>query len=454
MYFPPDFGYIPNWNLSGQNEDKSDSEDDNKKEKFKQTIDNLNIQDPQSKPSNNASMLEIGYKQNIIEELKKYEKFYEEHLIQMKSFIKMSELYLDAYKQLYDFEADETFKNYIKEELEKKISCQDRIELINMCLKDVKDCQNYLKTNISIGEADKILKSITTTYNKRNESFKKNLEILKPIFIYKYLDLCNVKETEYKNKMLENQVTITVIGRRGSGKSSFINAFRNLNSFDNEAAQTDDVECTLLSKFYLFDTYEQDSVASSKQTSKIYLLDFPGVGTENFPSSDYTEMLLSMRSDAYIYLFQYTIDDLDFKILNEIRSKLKNKVPLFLVRNKIDMDFENFVCPLIGKQSLEEIPDMDALVDSHWFKMHHTLINHYEIDMKPMLNLSSNQRIYFISSDMFFKKYFDYEDLIRDLVKNMSEQKSETLFKAFKKKCNQVRGYFSLKLMKELFLDP
>jgi GTPase SAR1 family protein len=451
MFYPHDLGFIPNYDFSDQNEDRRESND--AEDTFKQTIDSINLEDTTSKTSNGSSILEIGYKQNIIENLKKYEKAYENHLIQMKSFIKMSELYLDAAKQIYKFEADETFKNYEISENNKVENCKERIDLIELYLKDVNDCQNLLKTNVTIGTADLILEKIKKSYAKRDMTFNKNLEYIRPIFIYKYLDSCNMNEKEHKNKTLENQVIITVIGKRGAGKSSFINAFRNLNSYDDNAARTDDVECTLLSKFYPLETYDQqDNSATANPTSKIFLLDFPGVGTENFPSRDYTEMLLSMQSDAFIYLFQYTIEDLDLKILSEIQSQLKNKVPLFIVRNKIDMDFENYVCPLIGKQSLEDVSDMDALIDVHWYKMRHTMINHYENEMKSVLKLSSNQRVYFVSSDIFYKRFFDYEDLIKDLLKNLSENKSETLFKAFKKKCNQFKDFFTPKFIKEMRL--
>jgi len=451
--------HLLSFNFSQNHEDASENTDQNEdrpecndaEDSHIQTIDDINLEIAPSNSSNSSSILEIGYKQNIIESLKTYEKAYENHLIQMKSFIKMSELYLDAAKQIYNFEADETFRNYEIAENNKVEKCKECINSIESYLKYVNDCQNYLKTNISIGNADLVLEQIKKSYAKRAEIFNRNLEYIRPIFIYKYLGLCNLNGKEHKNKTLENQVIITVIGRRGAGKSSFINSFRNLNSYDDNAARTDDVECTLVSKFYPLETYDQQvNSATATPASKIFLLDFPGVGTENFPSRDYTEMLLSMQSDAFIYLFQYTIEDLDFKILSEIQSQLRNKVPLFIVRNKIDMDFENYVCPLIGKQSLEDVSDMDALIDVHWYKMRHTMINHYENEMKSVLKLCSNQRVYFVSSDIFYKKYFDYEDLIKDLLKNLSENKSDTLFKAFKKKCNQFKDFFTPKFIKEM----
>jgi len=84
--------------------------------------------------------------------------------------------------------------------------------------------------------------------------------------------------------------------------------------------------------------------------------------------------------------------------------------------------------------------------------MRHTMINHYENEMKSVLKLCSNQRVYFVSSDIFYKKYFDYEDLIKDLLKNLSENKSDTLLKAFKKKCNQFKDFFTSKFIKEMRL--
>ena len=394
-------------------------------------------------PSSSSSFLEIGYKQNIIEELKKYEEFYQNHLIQMNSFIKMSELYLDAAKQLYDFSKDvENYGNYEKIELNKVNVCKKRAKLMEDCIQLVKDSQQYMRETVSIRDAGRLLASIKKSYEIRNAKFRNNLEQLRPLFIYKHLESFNWPSIKCKINLV-----ITVIGRRGAGKSSFINVFRNLDSFHPDAALTDDVECTRLSKFYPFD-YGDDM----NTMPKIYLLDFPGVGTDNFPSSDYTEMLMSMQSDAYIYLFQYSVDELDLKILGELNVKLKKRAPIFLVRNKIDMDFESYVCTELKVQSLEERPDMDKLVEENWINLRHAILNHYESEMKFLLEICTNKKLYFVSSDIFYKRYFDYEELIKDLIKNMSDStKADTLYKAFKKKCLQIKGYFSFEFMNEMF---
>ena len=228
--------------------------------------------------SSRSSMVEIGFKQNIIESLKNYESLYENHLIQMKGFIKMSKLYIEASKELYDFAADELFKNYENKEQAKVELCENRIEIINDSLNHIKKYKSILKTKaISIGGADRLLELVKAEYDKRDKKFKHNLELLRPIFIHKYLDSFELIEPEqFKKKNFENHTILTVIGRRGAGKSSFINAFRNLNAYDAGAAVTDDVECTMLAKFYPFETYEQqESVANSGP--KIFLLDFPGI---------------------------------------------------------------------------------------------------------------------------------------------------------------------------------
>ena len=84
------------------------------------------------------------------------------------------------------------------------------------------------------------------------------------------------KCNEWKNA----EVKIGLIGESHRGKSSFINAARNLKPGDPGAAAVKNKECTLAPKFYEF-----------PGNSKITLVDLPGVGTNNFPKDKYLKKI-------------------------------------------------------------------------------------------------------------------------------------------------------------------
>jgi GTP-binding protein EngB required for normal cell division len=219
------------------------------------------------------------------------------------------------------------------------------------------------------------------------------------------------------NEIFKNITSIAVLGRRGAGKSSFINALRNIHSFDEDAAVTGVIECTLENKCYQLRTNELadgTDIASKKQKEIIYIWDFPGVGTEKFPSSEYQKLISSIHIDVIIYAFYPDFGELDETILNAIK---KTKINYILIRNKIDLDF-----------------DMDELNEEEINK----LINKDWIEMKPIYEtkyrkILADEKIFFLSSNYEYKDHFDFYPFIQHLLKLVSENKSNFLKKFFKR---------------------
>jgi GTPase SAR1 family protein len=139
-------------------------------------------------------------------------------------------------------------------------------------------------------------------------------------------------------------------------------------------------------------------------------------------------------------LFQYSFDELDFEILKKLKSKLKN-VPIFLVRNKIDMEFEAYVKPYVSNRRLDDLDDeeINVLIDEYWHKFRGELIDYYFIKKSQILDL--NENLYFVSSDPFYRKYFDFELLIKETVKSLSEEKSNYLLEAIQNKFKNVTNF-------------
>ena len=99
-------------------------------------------------------------------------------------------------------------------------------------------------------------------------------------------DLINIKD-----KASNEKINLVVIGRRGAGKSSFINEFFNKHNYDKNAVPTNEVECTLNPEIYDYKYFKIDSTLENEQYNKLRVWDFPGAGTDKFPLDEYKEMI-------------------------------------------------------------------------------------------------------------------------------------------------------------------
>lgn len=260
------------------------------------------------------------------------------------------------------------------------------------------------------------------------------------------------------DSVLENQVFLTVIGRRGAGKSSFINSIRNLNPFDEantQLAKVDEVECTKSIKFYNYETrqppQESQDASSSKATSnRVFICDLPGVGTENFPNLNFA----NLESDLFIYIFYPRLDERDLKIIKSIDAS-STRQRLLIVRNKVDVDFGD-VCA-----NVDDIDDAESLrkaVEASWPSMRDSLLSYFlqnygDSDSLEAYFKPETKRFYFLSSNYSFRKYFEFEEFVEDLCTRhiTSEKKAKTLFASFKENFMNLRKYEVGGLAKGIF---
>ncbi len=92
--------------------------------------------------------------------------------------------------------------------------------------------------------------------------------------------------SKIKDKVSQEKINIVVIGKRGSGKSSFINEFFDKHNFEENVVETNEVECTLNPKIYDY-RYFYSNMTENEHYNRIRIWDFPGAGTENFPLEEY-----------------------------------------------------------------------------------------------------------------------------------------------------------------------
>lgn len=112
-----------------------------------------------------------------------------------------------------------------------------------------------------------------------------------------------------KNDLSKNnniKVSIGIVGRSGVGKSSFINAFFNLEPTDPNYVKTDFIECTTSPRVYEYE---------NKKFENALIWDTPGVGTASFKLSEHERLINHINCDAYIYLYETQFNHVDKQVI-------------------------------------------------------------------------------------------------------------------------------------------
>ncbi|KAF3845527.1 hypothetical protein F7725_008690, partial [Dissostichus mawsoni] len=124
-------------------------------------------------------------------------------------------------------------------------------------------------------------------------------------------------------------LNIGITGESGSGKSTFVNAFRGLDKKDKSAAAAP-TGCT--------ETTKEVKPYPHPQYPNVTLWDLPGVGTPNFQAGNYLKQVQFVRFDFFIIISATRFTENDVKLAKEIQ-KMEKK--FYFVRSKIDQDMRN-----------------------------------------------------------------------------------------------------------------
>ncbi|KAL4597546.1 hypothetical protein GN956_G25935 [Arapaima gigas] len=127
-------------------------------------------------------------------------------------------------------------------------------------------------------------------------------------------------------RLKSTALEIAVTGEPGSGKSSFVNAFRGLGDEDPEAAPTGVTETTLEAKAY-----------AHPGTPTVRLWDLPGIGTPSFEPQRYLETVGLHRYDFFIIVASERFRECHVVLAKCIERAGKR---FYFVRNKVDNDLE------------------------------------------------------------------------------------------------------------------
>ncbi|XP_056335745.1 interferon-inducible GTPase 5 [Danio aesculapii] len=127
---------------------------------------------------------------------------------------------------------------------------------------------------------------------------------------------------EYLRKQDLVELNVGVTGESGSGKSTFVNAFRGLGDEDEGSAETGPVETTMEPKAYLHPKYKN-----------VKVWDLPGIGTPNFKADEYLQQVEFERYDFFIIIASDRFRECHTHLAKEIMRMGKK---FYFVRSKID----------------------------------------------------------------------------------------------------------------------
>ncbi|XP_066543056.1 interferon-inducible GTPase 5-like [Hoplias malabaricus] len=130
------------------------------------------------------------------------------------------------------------------------------------------------------------------------------------------------KIQDYFEQQDHVELNIGVTGESGSGKSSFVNAFRGLGDEEEGSAETGVVETTMVPTPFSHPKYQN-----------VKLWDLPGIGTPNFKADEYLKQVEFKRYDFFIIIASDRFRECHAQLATEI---VKMKKKYYFVRSKID----------------------------------------------------------------------------------------------------------------------
>ncbi|XP_059358567.1 interferon-inducible GTPase 5-like [Carassius carassius] len=131
---------------------------------------------------------------------------------------------------------------------------------------------------------------------------------------------------EFLEKQDHVELNVGVTGESGSGKSTFVNAFRGLGDEEDGSAQTGPVETTMEPEAYFHPKYKN-----------VKVWDLPGIGTPNFKADEYLKLVEFERYDFFIIIASDRFRECHTQLAKEI---MRMKKTFYFVRSKIDSSIE------------------------------------------------------------------------------------------------------------------
>ncbi|XP_031417456.1 interferon-inducible GTPase 5-like [Clupea harengus] len=185
-------------------------------------------------------------------------------------------------------------------------------------------------------------------------------------------------------------LNIAVTGESGSGKSSFVNAFRGLQDTDEGAAETGVTETTMEPTMYPHPTMPN-----------VNLWDLPGIGTPTFKAETYMKDVKYQNYDFFIIVSASRFRDNDLMLAKEIKKKMKN---FYFVRTKTDNDVTN--------EAMKGVTEEETLKKIR----NNCLGNLGPLESPPVFLITSRNL-----------KRFDFQELVNNLERDLPAEKRDAM---------------------------
>lgn len=202
---------------------------------------------------------------------------------------------------------------------------------------------------------------------------------------------------DYLEKLDNVPLKIAITGESGTGKSTFVNALREVDNMDVDAAPTGVVETTMEPKEY-----------SVPKNTNIKIWDLPGVGTTKFKTNEYVEEMKLATYDFFIIISNDRFKENDAKLAKEIDKMKKN---FYFVRSKVDHNIQD------DKRSRRDFTEESTLMR----------ITDNSIKELEKLDIKS-PKVFLVSS--FDLHLYEFRDLWDTLEKELPEHQRDALLLA------------------------
>ncbi|XP_036444762.1 interferon-inducible GTPase 5-like [Colossoma macropomum] len=183
-------------------------------------------------------------------------------------------------------------------------------------------------------------------------------------------------------------LNVAVTGESGTGKSTFINAFRNLNVKDEGAAKAGVTETTTEPTPYTHPTMPN-----------VVFWDLPGIGSPNFKAKTYIKEMKFDKYDFFLIISSSRFKENDLMLAKKIK---KRKKQFYFIRSKIDVDIA----------SDESINEEETLLK-------------IRRDCEENLKDVGNPKVFLINSRDLYA--FDFEELVKTLNSELPQHKQDAL---------------------------
>ncbi|XP_078066449.1 interferon-gamma-inducible GTPase 10-like [Mustelus asterias] len=256
--------------------------------------------------------------------------------------------------------------------------------------------------------AQSILSKFFTAQESRNPQSMCNTGELEAVILQ-----MNSKSDHFDNV----QLNIAVMGDAGSGKSTFINAMRDLWSDDQGAVPTGNEE-----------TWMEPTRYPYRALPNVQFWDLPGTISFGFELNNYLKEVKFESFDFFILVSQSQFRENDAEIAKKIQEQGKE---FYYIRSKIDNDAHS-----LKKQGVD--------LDEGWSTIRRDCISNFQsVGVTP-------PAIFLISS--FEREEYDFPKLKTTLARDHPSIKSNVFSLSIPKMVLEIREAKGIRLMKRVWL--